>query len=75
MLEAGPVDSAGRAAEETWNRTRYHEPSDDSSQEIDLGAVARYNRYVLALTRQVADRSTAPRWRSKSAFRRFASGR
>jgi hypothetical protein len=75
MLEAGPVDSAGRAAEETWNRTRYHDPSDDASQEIDLGAVARYNRYVLALTRQVADRSTPPRWRSKSAFRRFASGR
>ncbi len=72
MLEAGPVDSAGREAEQVWNRTHYHEPSDDASQDIDIAAADRYNRYVLALALRVADRATAPRWRPKSLFRRYA---
>jgi len=74
MIEAGPIDSAGRAAEREWNRTRYHEPSDEASQEIDLAAADRYNRYVLALAYRVADRATTPRWRTKSAFHRYARG-
>jgi Zn-dependent M28 family amino/carboxypeptidase len=71
MLDAGPVDSAGRAREAEWNRTHYHAPSDDASQEIDLAAAARFDRYVLAVTRTVADGDRAPRWNSKSPFRRY----
>jgi hypothetical protein len=72
MIDAGPVDSAGRAAEAAWNKKHYHQPSDDAVQDIDLGAVARYDRYVVALTRQVADRKRAPRWHDDSYFKRFA---
>jgi Zn-dependent M28 family amino/carboxypeptidase len=71
MVDAGPLDSAGRRAEEKWVREHYHKPSDDAAQEIDLAAAARYNRFVLALTRAVADRGRAPRWERESYFRRF----
>jgi Zn-dependent M28 family amino/carboxypeptidase len=73
MLTAGPVDSAGHEAEREWNRAYYHKPSDDASQDIDLGAVAVFDRYVIALTRRVADGEKPPRWKSKSLFRRYAA--
>lgn len=73
MIDSGATDSVTAAAAQDWVRTHYHQPSDDAAQTIDLGAVARYDRFALALTRAVADGAKRPQWRRDSFFRRFAS--
>jgi hypothetical protein len=69
FLDAGPTDSAAAKAEDDWNEVHYHKPSDDAAQTLDLAAVARYDRYILAMTRAVADRSAKPQWKHDSVFR------
>jgi hypothetical protein len=53
---------------------RYHQPSDDVEQHVDLQAAADFERTYIALVRQVANRGTRPRWLGDSYFRRFARG-
>jgi len=74
MLDSGATTPAAVAAEDEWKRLHYHQPSDDAAQTIDLGAVVRYDRFALAMTRAVADGAKRPEWRRDSYFRRFASG-
>lgn len=74
MLDSGATDSASAAAEEAWKSDHYHQPSDDAAQTLDLGAVARFDRFSLALTRAVADAPRKPQWKRESLFRRFAHG-
>lgn len=74
MLDTGATDSASSAADLAWTKAHYHQPSDDAAQPIDLGAVARYDRFALAMTRAVADGTKRPQWRRDSFFRRFANG-
>ena len=74
MLDAGPTSARADSVDEGWRRTHYHKPSDDAAQTIDLGGVARYDRFALALTRAVADQPQRPRWREGSFFRRYARG-
>ena len=69
FLDAGPTDSAAVKAEEEWNDAHYHKPSDDAAQTLDLAAVARYDRYILAMTRAVADAPRKPQWKHDSFFR------
>lgn len=74
FIDAGPTDPAAAAAESTWNDLHYHQPSDDAAQTIDLAAVARFDRFALAITNAVADAPKKPQWKSHSFFRRFAKG-
>ena len=53
---------------------RYHQPSDDVDQHVDLQAAADFERTYIALVQQVANRGTRPRWLGDSYFRRFARG-
>lgn len=55
-----------------WLTNRYHAPSDDLSQPVDLKSAADYNRLLLALAEAVADNATRPQWKPDSFFRRFA---
>jgi Zn-dependent M28 family amino/carboxypeptidase len=55
-----------------WTKERYHAPSDDLAQPIDLEAAAGFTRVVAALCEQVANRPDPPRWRPDSFFSRFA---
>ncbi len=55
-----------------WVATRYHRPSDDLSQPVDLEAAARFNRVIMRLVQRVADDSKRPSWYADSFFRRFA---
>jgi hypothetical protein len=57
-----------------WLEQRYHAPSDDATQPVDLAAAARFNRIVTALTRRVANSTSRPTWNQNSFFRRFAGG-
>ncbi len=55
-----------------WIANRYHAPSDDLQQPVDLPAAAKYNKIVLGLAEAMADRDQRPQWDSNSFFRRFA---
>lgn len=55
-----------------WLAQRYHAPSDDATQPVNLAAAARFNRFLTALARRVANKATRPAWNQDSFFRRFA---
>jgi Zn-dependent M28 family amino/carboxypeptidase len=55
-----------------WLTQRYHAPSDDTNQPVDLQSAAAFEQIVRALTIAVANRPERPQWKSDSFFRRFA---
>jgi Peptidase family M28 len=57
-----------------WVRDRYHQPSDDLTQPVDLEAAAKFNRVIMTLLQRVADDATRPAWNVDSFFKRFAGG-
>ena len=54
-----------------WFRHRYHAPSDDLQQPVDLAAAARFNTLMLGLTERIANAQTRPARKSNSFFKRF----
>ena len=65
----------GSAEERTlkaWLTERYHAPSDDSTQPVDLAAAAGFEEVMRALTVAVANAPQRPSWKSDSFFRRYA---
>ena len=56
-----------------WTKERYHGPSDDLQQPLDLGAAVTFTRLVGALSAEIANHSARPRWKPASFFRRFAA--
>jgi Zn-dependent M28 family amino/carboxypeptidase len=57
-----------------WLTKRYHAPSDDLSQPVDLAAAALYEEITRRLLLEVADADARPAWKPESFFRRYASG-
>jgi Zn-dependent M28 family amino/carboxypeptidase len=57
-----------------WTAERYHAPSDDLDQPIDMSAAGRYVDVVRALSIRIANRTDRPRWNDSSFFKRFAKG-
>jgi len=55
-----------------WLTQRYHAPSDDTNQPVDLQSAAAFEQIVRGLTIAVANRAERPQWKSDSFFRRFA---
>jgi len=55
-----------------WLTERYHAPSDDLDQPIDLSAAAQYEEVIRALMIAVADNSHRPQWKANSFFRSYA---
>jgi Zn-dependent M28 family amino/carboxypeptidase len=56
----------------TWLTNRYHAPSDDLNQPVDLKAAGQYNRLMMTLAEAVANNPARPKWKADSFFRRFA---
>jgi Zn-dependent M28 family amino/carboxypeptidase len=56
-----------------WLQQRYHAPSDDLEQPVELESAAQFNRLMTAFVEQTANRQARPRWKDTSFFRRFAS--
>lgn len=54
-----------------WLTERYHAPSDDLTQPVDLAAAGKFEEIVQALTVKVANDPKRPEWKSDSFFRRF----
>ena len=55
-----------------WVRDRYHKPSDDLSQPVDMAAAAKFDQVIIGLIERVANDAARPRWKSDSFFARFA---
>ena len=55
-----------------WRTERYHAPSDDLSQPVDLKAAEDFGKVYLAVVTEVANRPTRPKWNDDSFFKRFA---
>ena len=75
MIDVGAVPGSAQAATiKTWRTERYHAPSDDSNQPVDLATAAGYEEFIRALIVQVANDPGRPRWKKDSFFRRYAQG-
>jgi Zn-dependent M28 family amino/carboxypeptidase len=57
-----------------WSNNRYHAPSDDINQPVDLQSAAAYEEVVRDLMIAVANGSQRPQWKQDSFFRRYAEG-
>lgn len=55
-----------------WYAERYHAPSDDVNQPVDLAAAAQFNAILETLALRVANAGNPPEWEPRSFFRRFA---
>jgi Zn-dependent M28 family amino/carboxypeptidase len=55
----------------TWLKDRYHAPSDDAAQPVDLAAAALYEEIVRRIVVDVANTDARPEWKPDSFFRRF----
>jgi Peptidase family M28 len=55
-----------------WLTNRYHAPSDDLHQPVDLGAAAKYEEIIRNLLIHVANDDHRPQWKPESFFRRYA---
>ena len=55
-----------------WLTHRYHAPSDDTSQPVDLAAAGLYEDVVRTLVLAVANADRRPDWKPDSFFRRYA---
>jgi Zn-dependent M28 family amino/carboxypeptidase len=66
-------DSPDAAAHAAWTKERYHAPSDDLQQKVDLEAAAVFNDLLQRLTVAIADAPQRPRWNDTSFFKRFAA--
>ena len=55
-----------------WLTQRYHAPSDDVNQPVNLPAAAKYEEIVRALLINVANSNKRPEWKPDSFFRRYA---
>jgi Zn-dependent M28 family amino/carboxypeptidase len=54
-----------------WIAERYHAPSDDLNQPVDLTAAEKYVDVLRNLVLRIANRSDKPRWNDSSFFKRF----
>jgi Zn-dependent M28 family amino/carboxypeptidase len=55
-----------------WLTQRYHAPSDDLNQPVDLAAAALYEEVIRGLMISVAQNPQRPQWKPDSFFRRYA---
>jgi len=55
-----------------WLTNRYHAPSDDVNQPVDLHSAAQYEEIVRRLLLDTANAAARPQWKPDSFFRRYA---
>jgi Zn-dependent M28 family amino/carboxypeptidase len=55
-----------------WRTQRYHAPSDDLDQPVDLAAAGKYEEIIRALMVRLAENAGRPQWKPDSFFRRYA---
>ncbi len=56
-----------------WLTQRYHAPSDDTNQPVELAAAGKYEEIVRSLMVKLANEEKRPQWKANSFFRRYAT--
>jgi Zn-dependent M28 family amino/carboxypeptidase len=56
-----------------WLTNRYHAPSDDLAQPVDIASAGLYEDIISKLLTSVADADARPAWKPDSFFRRYAT--
>ena len=70
-MSVGATTDEDRKLHKEWLTNRYHAPSDDLNQPVDLSAAAAYEEVVRGVMIKAADDSRRPEWNSNSFFRRY----
>ena len=74
MIDVGAVPGSPEAATiKTWRGERYHAPSDDANQPVDLATAAGYEEVIRSLIIEIANDPSRPQWKQDSFFRRYAA--
>jgi Zn-dependent M28 family amino/carboxypeptidase len=71
-MDIAPTTPAERQIYQDWLTNRYHAPSDDLDQPVDLAAAGKYEDIIRLLLIKVADDPQRPQWKTDSFFRRYA---
>jgi Zn-dependent M28 family amino/carboxypeptidase len=71
-MGVAPTTTEEKQLFKDWLTNRYHAPSDDLNQPVDLAAAGKYEDIVRALLVKVADSPQRPQWKVDSFFRRYA---
>ena len=56
-----------------WLRERYHAPSDDVQQPVEVESAVQFNRIITSFVEHTANRATRPEWKDSSFFRRYVT--
>jgi len=74
MIDVGAAPGTPDAAViKTWRTERYHAPSDDANQPVNLATAAAYEEVIRTLVIEVANDPKRPQWKEDSFFRRYAA--
>jgi Zn-dependent M28 family amino/carboxypeptidase len=71
-LDIAPTTPEEKQIYQDWLTYRYHAPSDDLDQPVDLAAAGKYEDIIRKLTIKVANDAERPQWKADSFFRRYA---
>jgi Zn-dependent M28 family amino/carboxypeptidase len=73
MIDVGAAPGTPDAAIiKAWRTERYHAPSDDANQPVNLATAAAYEEVIRTLAIEVANDPQRPQWKQDSFFRRYA---
>lgn len=67
------TDAASEKTMAEWLQRRYHAPSDDLQQPVEVESAAKFNQIVAAFVERIANRPARPKWKDTSFFRRYAT--
>jgi Zn-dependent M28 family amino/carboxypeptidase len=71
-MDVAPTTPEQRQMYKDWLTNRYHAPSDDLDQPVDLATAGKYEDIIKQLLVTVADDARRPQWKADSFFRRYA---
>jgi Zn-dependent M28 family amino/carboxypeptidase len=71
-LDIAPTTPEEKQTYQDWLTNRYHAPSDDLDQPVDLAAAGKYEDIIRLLLIKVANDAERPQWKTNSFFRRYA---
>jgi Zn-dependent M28 family amino/carboxypeptidase len=71
-MDIAPSTDEQKQLYQDWLTNRYHAPSDDLDQPVDLGSAGKYEDIIRLLMIRVANNPERPQWKPDSFFRRYA---
>jgi Zn-dependent M28 family amino/carboxypeptidase len=70
-LDAGGGTEANRAVQDSWTKTRYHQPSDEWDPSLDYEHMAQEVRADFLIALSIAQEPDRPRWNTGDVFEKL----